>query len=100
MKNRRRTHRRRSPSERGVQSTAGKRTDGSRRRPNFRNRNAGLRPRRPRAPPPRRKRLRLKFEAEEAARLKEEKRLQDLALGPKPSNANYGESIFYSRTGN
>ena len=44
--------------------------------------------------------LRLKFEAEEAARLKEEKRLQDLALGPKPSNANYGESIFYSRTGN
>ena len=42
----------------------------------------------------------MKFEAEEAARLKEEKRLQDLALGPKPSNANYGESIFYSRTCN
>ena len=36
--------------------------------------------------------LRLKFEAEEAARLKEEKRLQDLALGPKPSNANYGNT--------
>ena len=36
--------------------------------------------------------LRLKREAEEAARAKEEKRLADLALGPKPSNANYGQT--------
>ena len=34
----------------------------------------------------------MKHEAEEAARLKEEKRLADLALGPKPSNANYGQT--------
>ena len=34
----------------------------------------------------------MKREAEEAARAKEEKRLADLALGPKPSNANYGQT--------